>query len=100
MGTCYTVMLMDEFDWQYADSQKAERLMAFEAEFPHVTKTAEWRRFAIYDFDKVYPLAENAPKILRHCDAAFYIKDSSPWLIERIEMGAANKNINAEALER
>lgn len=89
MGICYEVIMQDEFNWDYADSGKKERLKKFEDEIEkewyRPTKIAEWYGKVIYDFNKIPPYIEPYKSIiLKNCSHAWFFNDSEEWKLEEL----------------
>lgn len=84
MGLTYTVLLMDEFDWQYADKKKNERvtdlLNALKEKSNTVELEASWYRHVAIEMDKLSPLKKEVGSLLLHnSDCVHYWVDIEPW---------------------
>ena len=55
MSTCYTVWLMDEFDWEYSNYTKAQMKKDILEMVPHAEFEADFNKWLIVDIDKTYP---------------------------------------------
>lgn len=87
MGTCYKILLMDEFDWGYVDTSKEKKLLEFKSEYGEPCELiAEWYGCAVFDVDKRYPLSDERKQIInKFCDKAYYIDDLSLITIKDLE---------------
>lgn len=84
MSVTYTVLLMDEFDWNYADKSKSEYIQKIEVELqgiqPIIRLEAEFYRHLVFELDRFSPLnREIGTVLLKSADAVFYWSDIAPW---------------------
>lgn len=84
MGTCYKLILGDEFDWGYSETSKEEQLKEFERKYGgYIERIAEWYGFVVYDVDKQTPYLEERKNIIReYADTAYYIADYNFEIVE------------------
>ncbi len=81
MGVCYTLLLLDDFNWDYADAKKDERIARFIKEMneagAYCNPIAQWYGAAVFDLDKSYPHnIKILNVIVQSCDVAYYIADN------------------------
>jgi hypothetical protein len=85
MGICYTYLLYDEFDWDYAGTSKCEILGNLKVELPVADILATWRCFAVIDLDKNSPQGHNAQCLQKYCDIAYFCGDTSNGTLHKVE---------------
>lgn len=89
MGVCYTLLLHDEWDWGYRDSNKIDTLKQFEKDYPGFChQMAEWPHYAVFDVDKGNPKynKEKLKVIANYCENAWCYGDSSTWHLQALEL--------------
>jgi hypothetical protein len=81
MGTCYKLILWDEWDWGWKNTSKEKQLKEFEEKFRQerfIERITEWHHFVVYDIDKASPFVEKRKELIRqYCDRAYYTADES-----------------------
>ena len=86
MGTTYQVIMLDEFDWAYADRTKETVIAKVLAELPQgrgVELITTFPGGIVLNLEKVYPWADENMKIIRdNCDNAYIRHDNSCSLAE------------------
>lgn len=85
MGTCYTYLLMDEFDWDYANTSKEKKIEEIKVELPVADVISQWFKFIVIDLDKNSPWGDNAKKLHKWADCVYYYSDHRPWDLQRLE---------------
>lgn len=85
MGTCYTYLLYDDFDWGYRNKSKEEMIESLKQELPVADVVASWSHYIVVDLDKNSPWGENVQILKKYCDSAFYYTDTSGWDIKQVE---------------
>ena len=85
MGTCYTYLLFDDFDWGYRDRTKKEIIERIKEELPVATIEAQWYKYIVVDLDKCSPWRDSTQKLSKYCDSAKYYTDSAPWELRDVE---------------
>jgi hypothetical protein len=87
MGVCYTVILQDDFNWNYdcADKHLAFHKLkkAFNKIGSRPEMIAEWYGYMVIDFDKTF-IPEYERMILKCCDSAYYFTDLDPGIMVEI----------------
>ena len=85
MGITCTLILLDEFDWEYVDTNKHKRAGEFVVEFGGEL-VAQWYGAMVFDIDKRGYLSEERKAIIKkYCDSAYYILDIALYKIEKLE---------------
>ena len=56
MSTCYTVWLMDEFNWEYSNYSKAQMKKDILTIVPHALFEANFNNWLVIDIDKTFPV--------------------------------------------
>ena len=90
MGTCYTILMMDEFDWNYLNKTKEETLAQFEEEMRKVRYIdgleGTGYGWAIYDLDKTWPNYDPYYDVIsKYCDVAYFWTDTGRLDIQKME---------------
>ena len=91
MGIVYTVILQDDFDWNYVNKNKKEVLKEIQDEFGEAYRTrpellGEWYGFMVLDCHKTAVwMDEYKNIILRHCDTAHYCDDINPYEWKKLQ---------------
>jgi len=90
MGICYQVILCDEFDWDYVNTNKDQRLKEFQEAYLaagayQCDLVAQWPHYAVFDVDKRGPFLERAEVVKKYSDAAWYNMDISFYELRKIE---------------
>lgn len=84
MGTCYTYILYDDFDWDYRDKPKQQIIEDLKVELPIAEILATWPHYIVVDMDKTWPLGDRAAKLSKYCDVAYCYPDSDQSNIQRV----------------
>ena len=85
MGITCTLILLDEFDWQYVNTNKQKKAEEFIAEFGG-DLVGQWYGAMVFDIEKRgYASAERKAIINKYCDSAYYILDISMYKIDKLE---------------
>jgi len=86
MGICCTLILLDEFDWRYVNTDKEKKASEFIEEFGG-SLIGQWYGAMVFDIDKRDYLSNERKKIInKYCDAAYYILDIQLWNIEKLDL--------------
>lgn len=91
MGVCYTLILMDESNWGYKDTDKEQKLKAFQADYIATDAylcdlIGQWYGFAVFDVDKRGPYNLTRREIIKaYSDKAWYIADNAFYDIKDID---------------
>ena len=86
MGITCTLILLDEFDWDYVNTDKDQRAQEFIEEFGG-DLVGQWYGAMVFDIDKRgYHSDERKAIIRKYCDTAYYILDVQLWNIEKLEI--------------
>ena len=90
MGICYQIILYDEFDWDYMDTNKETRLKEFAEEYIAngaycCDLIAQWPHYAVFDVDKRGPYDKRAEVVKKYSDAAWYNMDNQLYNLIKIE---------------
>lgn len=90
MGICYQLILSDEFDWNYVNTNKETRLKEFAEEYKKAggyccDLIAQWPYYAVFDVDKRGPFLERLDVIKKFSDNAYYNMDTSICTLTKIE---------------
>jgi len=84
MGTHYTVLVYDDFDWEYVNKDKEyfkQELTEKLSEFcPAVKLKAEWFGYMIFDLERKHPETEEIKNILLDQDMVYYYSCQYPVL--------------------
>jgi hypothetical protein len=87
MGTVYTAMLYDEFNWNYVNSSKDDKIEVIEKLIPSAELIAQWPNFMVFDLDKKYPLMKNVGMhLLDNADAVWYYPDIEAYNLRKLEV--------------
>lgn len=91
MGIIYTVLLQDDFDWNYNGTNKQKKIKELQASFEKLkivkpTLLGEWYGFMVLNFYKTpIFMDEYAKIILKYCDSCHYWNDINPYEIKKIK---------------
>jgi hypothetical protein len=92
MGITCTLILLDEFDWGYLNTDKEKKAKEFIEEFGRKDRdyypelVAQWYGAMVFDIDKLgYCSDERKAIIMKYCDSAYYILDCAMCKIEKLE---------------
>lgn len=86
MGITCTLILLDEFDWGYFNTNKQKKSEEFIAEFGGEL-IGQWYGAMVFDIEKRGYLSDERKAIIKkYCDAAYYIMDTQLWDIKRLEL--------------
>lgn len=96
MGTCYTYLLYEDFDWSYSGKTKEEIIQDIKTELPVAEILATWPHYIVIDLNKNWPLGDNAHKLKKYCDVAYCYTDSDQYNIKRIEFKATKEDKQIE----
>lgn len=102
MGTCYTYLLYDDFDWRKDDfsSGRQETIEKIKRELPrYATVEAHWPHWIVVDLDKNSPWGERVQKLKKYCDAAYYYPDTGGYELKKVEFKKTEEEIRQEANE-
>lgn len=55
MGTCYTVWIQDEYNWDYVLGEKHKLKKDIKKAIPHCEFVADFYGWLIFDIDKTFP---------------------------------------------
>ena len=84
MGTHYTALIYDDFDWEYANGDKEhhkQELIEKLSEFcPLVKLKAEWYGYMVFDLYRRHPETEEIKEILLDQDLIYYYSCQDPIL--------------------
>lgn len=84
MGITCTLILLDEFDWGYVDTDKEKKAAEFIAEFGGEL-VGQWYGAMVFDIDKRGYCSEERKAIInKYCDKAYYILDIALYKIEEL----------------
>lgn len=80
MGTCYTIILLDEFDWGYVDNSRentVERINNYLKELKRGGRViAQFPHGIVVDLEKIWPWDEEMKRFLMcNCDTAWLFSD-------------------------
>lgn len=85
MGITCTLILLDEFDWNYVNTNKEKKAKEFVEEFGGEL-VAQWYGAMVFDIEKRDYCSEERKAIIRkYCDSAYYILDISMYKIDKLE---------------
>ena len=82
MGICYTVYMVDEFFFDYANRSPEDMLNKIKEHFPY-SEPMQYGKMIIFDIDKTYPESDDFIEFLYPrdgeylCDAAYYMGDNN-----------------------
>jgi hypothetical protein len=86
MGTCYTLFIIDEFDWSYVGTSKNEIITKMKKRFPTFEIYSDVPYWIIWDIGKRFPCEENEEiyEFLKGItyDKIYYQEDNSILLKE------------------
>jgi hypothetical protein len=85
MGTCYTYLLYDEWNWSFRDNGKEEIIESIKSELPVAGVLSTWSNWIVVDLDKNSPWGENVRRLKKYCDGAYYYTDTSIWDLKKVE---------------
>jgi hypothetical protein len=92
LGTCYTYLLYDEFDWGYTNNSRMQTIAKLEQELPVATVLAYWPHYIVVDLDKNSPWSDNAQLLGKYCDSAYYYDEYSQYELRDMEFGKTKSN--------
>lgn len=87
MGVCYTLILLDDFDWGYSDTDKTKKMEELKKEYGGYCFdiVGQWYGGVVIEVDKNWPLTNERVALLKkYCDTAWYIADNALTSIIRI----------------
>lgn len=85
MGITCTLILLDEFDWGYVNTDKEKKAKEFIEEFGGEL-VGQWYGAMVFDIDKRgYTTPDRKAIINKYCDACYYILDISMYKIDKLE---------------
>lgn len=86
MGICCKLILLDEFDWGYVNSDKEKKASEFIEEFGG-DLVGQWYGALVFDIEKRGYLSDERKKIIKkYCDSAYYILDIQLCKIEKLDL--------------
>lgn len=95
MGTCYTYLLYDDFDWKYQNKTKQETIQAIKEEFPVAEILAQWSHYIVVDLDKNSPYKEQTKNLRKFCDSVYWYGDGDPYKIQKVDFHIDQKFLNS-----
>lgn len=91
MGLVYTVILQDDFNWNYVNKTKQDAIKKIKKDFKDKANfepdiLAEWYSHIVLNCEKfpIY-LDEYKDIILKNCDSAIYWNDSTSYKKEKLK---------------
>lgn len=99
MGTCYTYLLYDDWDWSYSNQSKEELTEDLKKELPIAEVISTWNHYIVVDLDKNSPWGDNAQKLKKYCDKAYYCTDTAPYELLKVEFKKTEEDKTIEAAE-
>lgn len=99
MGTCYTYLLHDNFDWSYQSKTKEEVIEQLKDKYKYADVVAQWPHYIVIDLDKRSPWSDTAQSLKYYCESAHYYTDSSEWDIKPVEFKKTEEDKIIEAAE-
>lgn len=97
MGTCYTYLLFDDFDWGYSNRTKNQTIKDIKKRFPYVDILAQWQDYIVVHLDKTSPYGDKIQQLQDYCSSARYYGDSAPYDIQELEFKPLPKDPVVEA---
>jgi hypothetical protein len=98
MGTCYTYLLYDDWDWGYNwDKSKDDVIEDIKKEFPVATVLAQWRNYIVVDMDKNSPWKDHTHELKKFCAHAWYYGDTASWDLKEMQFKPTPTDIEKEA---
>jgi hypothetical protein len=100
MGTCYTYLLHDEWDWHsYGGglASKDRSIAELKKEFPVAEILAQWPHYIVVDLDKNSPYGENIQRLQKYCENAWYYGDTSTYELKELKFKQLPEDKIAEA---
>lgn len=92
MGITCTLILLDEFDWGYVNTNKQKKAEEFIQEFGrsennyYPTLVGQWYGAMVFDIDKLGYLGPERKAIInKYCDSCYYILDIGLTAINKLE---------------
>lgn len=91
MGVCYKLILLDEFNWNYVNTDRDQRLQEFQQEYKDAGAYCcelehAWYGGALFDVDKCGPYNPKYREVIRKfSDSAYFIDDLNSTLIRNID---------------
>jgi len=93
MGSVYTVILQDDFDWEYVGTNKSEKIIEIATIIGDMSECdwkpellGQWYGHIVFDCEKLPIFIEDYSKvILSLCDSAIYWDDASPFRKTKLE---------------